>query len=106
MRVDLAMHDRWVTYLVSTLCSYGDRGDFQAHPTEPLNLDLPRLAQHIAANGAAGIRSDGVRILLEWRGANVMLFSSGRMILENLRPARQTAAAEFIRDLFGAAAAG
>ncbi len=99
MKLDFDFGAGTVTCLVSVLCHHGDRGDFQAFPTRKLSLDVAEVGRRLKAAGAVRARLAGGRLLFEWRGIEVTLFSSGRMMLENVRPDRTERAAESVSEV-------
>jgi hypothetical protein len=85
------------TFVVLTLCSYGDRGDFQVLPRTALDLDLEAIRDGLAGrNHRAAI--DGDRLLAEIDGCSVLLYSQGRAVLEGVRPDSEDAAWTLLID--------
>ncbi len=99
MRLDCDFGEGTLTYLITVLCHHGDRGDFQAFPTRNLTLDVAQAGRRLKASGALRARLAGGRLLFDWRNAAVTWFSSGRMMIENVRPDRTERAAEIIAEV-------
>ncbi len=71
------------------LCSYGESGDFEFMPSEPLNIEFIKIINRIQAE-VQRFRSATENFLMFQLGeTEVTFYPSGRMILENVKPARK-----------------
>lgn len=79
------------SFVVLTLCSHGDHGDFQVMPRRTLSLDLAALKERLAGLGFRAA-VDGERLLANVDGCSIMMYDAGRAVLENVRPDSEDAA--------------
>ncbi len=99
MTREVSVRGRKVTFLITTLCSYGTTGDFEAIPTENLQLDAAELGRRLKDEGCGPVRTHGRRLVLSLGGAELMVFETGRIILERVSPDSQAAAADLVARL-------
>ncbi len=72
-------------FVVLSLCSYGDHGDYQVLPRGALSLDLVLIRDILLGRGfRAAI--DGDRLLADPDGCQAVLYESGRAVLESVSP--------------------
>lgn len=102
MRITVRMQDRDVTFGVTTLCNHGDHGDYQATPLQVVAFDPATLETRLRDAGATRVAVHGRRVILEWRGALVTVFPSGRVLLERVVPDRQSHAAALFCEVMTA----
>ncbi|MDX9723714.1 MAG: hypothetical protein RBU37_23400 [Myxococcota bacterium] len=101
MTIDIPWGGQSRRFVLTTLCSYGEYGDFQAFPTSPLALEVLELGTRLKATGRCReLRSDGKRLRLVLEEATITLQHNGRTVLENVRPDSQTAAQRVLELLF------
>jgi len=86
-------------FVVLTLCSYGDRGDYQVLPRQGLSLDLPAIRDRLRAAGTRAALDGDSRLLAEIGGCRLMLYSEGRAVMESVVPDTSDAAWEVYRIL-------
>ena len=89
-----------MVFCITTLCSYGDSGDYAAFPIIRLGLDLTRFAMSVRSVCREPVRGNESRIFLVFKHANITVFKSGRMILEGVSPDAQSVAGDLITELF------
>jgi len=92
-------------FVVLTLCSYGDRGDYQVMPRQQLSLDLQAVRDRLRAAGRRAAIDDDARLLAEIGDCRLMLYAEGRAVMESVVPDSCDAAWEVFRTLLGAGGA-
>lgn len=102
MKIQLSYTNKKVSYCIITLCSYGDYGDYEAFPTVPLNLNSKLLAGSLQSTCGDSLRFNKSRLVAKFMQADITVFESGRMILENISPDSQKAAGIVIQALLAA----
>jgi len=100
LKINLNYSGNSVLFCITTLCSYGDSGDFAAFPVIPLNLSLIDFGKSIRSLCEEPVRYNESRIFLIFKHANITVFKSGRMILEAVSPDAQRVAGNIILELF------
>lgn len=90
-------------FVVLTLCSYGDRGDFQVLPRQGLSLDLLAILDRQRAAGRRAALDGDTRLLMQIGDCRLMLYAEGRAVMESVVPDSCDAAWEIFRTLLGAA---
>jgi len=86
MRQQITHEGRQVELVVTNLCSYGDHGDYELFPSEPLDLQFDDLAGLIRNEGLMLKTASRRLLLFQLNEVEITLYPSGRMILENIRP--------------------
>jgi hypothetical protein len=91
MNATLTINGKETVFIVLELCSYGDHGDYQILPTRAVSIGLDSIAECLKLRGFPVAVKDN-RLLSKIYDTDVMLFSSGRMVLESVRPDSKSAA--------------
>jgi len=99
MNIDLQIQGHATRYVLLKLCARGGRGDYQAFPTVPLGCDVATCGRRLVRLGVEAPRTNGERLVFDWRGAKMTMFKSGRILLEGVAPDRAATAAEWIETL-------
>lgn len=86
-------------FVVLTLCSYGDRGDYQVLPRQAVSLDLQSILDRLRAAGGRAALDGGTRLLAEVGECRLMLYSEGRAVMESVVPDTSDAAWSIYRIL-------
>lgn len=86
MRVPFAWRGRDLELVVINLCHYGESGDYEVFFTEDLGLDPRQAAALLHDQGYEVARPTARSVLVRDGGAELTIFDSGRIILENVRP--------------------
>lgn len=72
-------------FVVLSLCSHGDRGDYQVLPRGSLSLELVPLRESLLGRGFRAAMDDS-RLLADMDGCSAVLYECGRAVLESVRP--------------------
>jgi hypothetical protein len=102
VRLTIAGGPEPVDYAVMELCSRTDSGDYEAFPLTRVRIDLGLAARRLREAGGCRLRRATGRLALEWEGASVLLFESGRLILEGVVPATRVRAALVVATILQA----
>ncbi|MBD3287184.1 hypothetical protein GF337_00125 [candidate division KSB1 bacterium] len=94
MKKSIAFGNKNIECFAIQLCSYGESGDFEFMPSESLQLKFDEITQQMKEK-VPNFRNATERFLMfQLREAQVTLYPSGRMILENVKPAQKQIAME------------
>lgn len=92
MKKSIAFNGKDVDCYTIQLCSYGETGDFEFIPSEPLNIEFKNVIEFMR-NEVQRFRSASENFLMfEIGETEITFYQSGRMILENVKPAKNEAA--------------
>ncbi|HRY61797.1 MAG TPA: hypothetical protein P5266_06315 [Candidatus Fermentibacter sp.] len=81
-------------FVVLTLCSYGERGDYQVLPRQAVSLDLHAILDRLKAAGRRAALDADTRLLAEMGDCRLMLYAEGRAVMESVVPDTSDAAWE------------
>lgn len=86
MRQQITYKDQPIDLVLTNLCSYEDHGDYELFPSAPLDLPFADMVGQIREEGHLLKAATNRLLLFQWNDVEITLYSSGRMILENIRP--------------------
>lgn len=88
-----------MVFFVVTLCSYGSTADFEVFPAKELAFNINELGLQLKLLGYGTVSTDGTRLRCKIDKSDIMINDNGRMIIEQVAPPVQSAAADIVRKL-------
>ena len=92
MKKSIAFNGKHVDCYTIQLCSYGETGDFEFIPSEPLNIEFKKIIDRMRTKVQRFRSATEKFLMFELGETEITFYPSGRMILENVKPAHKETA--------------